>query len=116
MLLNRLGDGCRFFRRARLSIFWFSFSAFCFLKAVDLAALQAFSIPPHCLFGGHGLANSLASAVFQRRTTVKFAKFPAKIAVVFKAAPLGNAYNGNVYRSQKRGGARQAVLYEVAYR
>ena len=39
------------FRRARLSILWFSFSALCLLKAVALAALQAFSIPPHCLFG-----------------------------------------------------------------
>ena len=49
--LNRLGIGCRFFRRAWLSILWFSFSALCLLMAVALAALQAFSIPPYCLFG-----------------------------------------------------------------
>ena len=52
--LNRLGIGCRFFRRAWLSTLWFSFSAFCCSLAVALAAFagkQAFSIPPHCLFG-----------------------------------------------------------------
>jgi len=46
-----LGDRLPLFRRAQLSTLWFSFSELCCSLAVALAALQAFSIPPHCLFG-----------------------------------------------------------------